>query len=350
MIKVRKNRSEMGSLERVIETLDPVYRALKESSIPVSASSIHSLSSLHRAVALQSLKYFGVFRDEVDSVDAFGFTPLHYAVKLEHLESVLDLLELGSNPGAAEYVNGYSCLHMACRHSNEAIVAALLRHGPTRANELSHNHGNCLNIAVRSCKYEIAKLLMPHADFNAVDGNKQTCLHYIASDMLVFNKLDLGVKFLLLFNNPNLETADKCGRRPLHFAAQCGNKDILDKLIKLGADVNSRDCKGRSPTHYAVCGLGVGVDSGIGSCIGSLLLAGADVSSPDNADITPLQLTRMLLQERTWRKGEKTAFEVASLQMKRYEDNKTATRLAESSAMELLAQHSKSSKNQPKKK
>jgi ankyrin repeat protein len=38
----------------------------------------------------------------------------------------------------------------------------------------------------------------------------------------------------------------------LHIAAKKGYTDIVKLLIDYGADINSKDCLGRSPLYYAV--------------------------------------------------------------------------------------------------
>jgi ankyrin repeat protein len=42
------------------------------------------------------------------------------------------------------------------------------------------------------------------------------------------------------------------GRSPLHIEAQYGNLEIMDWLIKAGADVNVLDSDGVTPLVYAV--------------------------------------------------------------------------------------------------
>jgi ankyrin repeat protein len=39
---------------------------------------------------------------------------------------------------------------------------------------------------------------------------------------------------------------------PLLIAVQQGNQSVVEKLIKLGADINSRSPNGRSVLHFAV--------------------------------------------------------------------------------------------------
>ncbi|KAF9591774.1 hypothetical protein IFM89_007104 [Coptis chinensis] len=48
-----------------------------------------------------------------------------------------------------------------------------------------------------------------------------------------------------------VNTTDEEGWAPIHSAASIGNDDILDILLKIGADVNLKNDGGRSALHYA---------------------------------------------------------------------------------------------------
>lgn len=41
------------------------------------------------------------------------------------------------------------------------------------------------------------------------------------------------------------------GRRPMHYAADFGHKDVMDFLISMGGDVNASDKHGLTPLIYA---------------------------------------------------------------------------------------------------
>ncbi|CAB1346036.1 unnamed protein product, partial [Coregonus sp. 'balchen'] len=76
------------------------------------------------------------------------------------------------------------------------------------------------------------------------------------------------------------------GRKPLHYAADCGQAEMLEFLLSKGADVNDEDVNrtlegGRKPLHYAA-------DCGQAEMLEFLLSKGADVNAPDKHGITPL--------------------------------------------------------------
>ncbi|VDK27855.1 unnamed protein product, partial [Anisakis simplex] len=51
-----------------------------------------------------------------------------------------------------------------------------------------------------------------------------------------------------------LQTFDNDARTPLHYAAQRGQLDIVEKLLAVNARNATRDCFGISPAHYAAQG------------------------------------------------------------------------------------------------
>jgi ankyrin repeat protein len=55
----------------------------------------------------------------------------------------------------------------------------------------------------------------------------------------------------LLVHKSNLSITDLLGRSPVHFAAACGNVDILDLLAHERADLLGKDAKGRNILHFS---------------------------------------------------------------------------------------------------
>ena len=65
------------------------------------------------------------------------------------------------------------------------------------------------------------------------------CDKQSAFEMLIQNGAD-----------PSLKSND--GSSLLHFAAQCGNTSIMNKLISLGLDIDSKDLSGKTPVIMAI--------------------------------------------------------------------------------------------------
>lgn len=65
-------------------------------------------------------------------------------------------------------------------------------------------------------------------------------------------QLEISAALLAGSGTEDLEAlADARGRRPLHYAAACGNVALLELLIHRGADINAQDDCGRTAQHIA---------------------------------------------------------------------------------------------------
>jgi len=100
-------------------------------------------------------------------------------------------------------------------------------------------------------------------------------------------KGDLARVKELVEKNPELANARATGQyaylkfTPLHFAAWKGHKDIIQYLIKKGADIHAQDSDGSSPLYWAA-------NFGHEEIVTTLIKNGAEVNSQNNFGITPL--------------------------------------------------------------
>ena len=88
-------------------------------------------------------------------------------------------------------------------------------------------------------------------DFSAPDSRGMTPLHYLAwsskTPRKTFERYHKGSGF-------DVRTVDEEGRSVLHFAAQRGNRCVIEYLFDAGVDldVDVRDCQGKTALHYAM--------------------------------------------------------------------------------------------------
>lgn len=130
-----------------------------------------------------------------------------------------------------------------------------------------------------------------------VDKTGRTALHLASAN----GHIDT-VRALIpsLRDTADLNAAD-CGEATaLHYAAQNGHAELVDFLLKSGANLDVRDINGKTPLHCAVEG-----DHGAAATI--LVTAGANVNAQDYDYRTPLHYAALMGGEETLRallKGE----------------------------------------------
>ena len=82
------------------------------------------------------------------------------------------------------------------------------------------------------------------------------------------------------------------GNRLLHFASEWKEPDLVERIIKLGADVNIKNLWKRTPLHLAV-------EANNFAAIKILLDHGADIHSEDIKEITPLDIVQKKNKKKT---------------------------------------------------
>ena len=95
--------------------------------------------------------------------------------------------------------------------------------------------------------------------FQPIDANNLTALHF-AVQMNRKKSIFFLCKLMTIFNNNMLNEEDNkginmpdiLGRTPLHQAAAKGDLEIIECLIKFGADVNAKTISGETPLMKAI--------------------------------------------------------------------------------------------------
>lgn len=82
------------------------------------------------------------------------------------------------------------------------------------------------------------------------DTNNKTALHHLLSNDKLTNNIindlfDLCIEYKAPIDNPDLDNI-----RPLHLACKRRNKYVIEKLLEMGAEPNSRDNNNMTPLHY----------------------------------------------------------------------------------------------------
>ena len=116
--------------------------------------------------------------------------------------------------------------------------------------------------------------------------NRKGIFHYAALNNQIYSILYFYEKLQRFYkNNLIIDIPTELGITPLHFACFKGNKQIVDILLDLGADINAIDNDGNSCLHFAV-------NSNNVLLIKKLLIRGADKNIKNKENQTALDLAQ----------------------------------------------------------
>jgi ankyrin repeat protein len=209
---------------------------------------------------------------DVNTADADGNAPLSAA---SSATIATMLIERGANVNATNKL-GESALWQAVSRRREAVVEVLLRAGAD-VNEADNNGAAPLVPAARAGFWSIVMMLARSnrlANIDALIDDGKTALWLAVksgSDEVVEALVKAGA---------NVNIADKYGVVPLSVAA---NATIAKMLIEEGADVNAVNKRGESALLLAA-------RNGRDDVVEVLLQAGADVNKADSGGYSPLSV------------------------------------------------------------
>lgn len=202
-----------------------------------------------------------------------------YDVKIElvaKIEEGYDVNYVGNGVG--------SLLHSAASAGDIDLVR-LLVNSHADINIKDAQRGTPLHRTSLPYAYAIAELLIENgADVNAFDENGDTPIHDVA------RYSSLNLLKLLIENGANVNARNHRFDTPLHcaagklssgaFAIRTDAEPIINELIIQGADVNAVNAKGKTPLHIASM-------SGAENVIDMLLRAGANDEITDSYGYKP---------------------------------------------------------------
>ncbi|KAJ4955154.1 hypothetical protein NE237_011937 [Protea cynaroides] len=179
---------------------------------------------------------------DVDTKDEDGETPLLHATRQGHTETAKYLLECGANPSISSDL-GATALHHAAGTGNIELLKFLLSKGVDV--DAQSDAGTPLIWAAGHGQQEAVKVLLEnHADPNAeTDDDITPLLSSVAASSLPCLEL-----LIQAGANANVSAG---GATPLHIAADNGSPDIINCLLKSGADPNAVDEDGLKPIQVA---------------------------------------------------------------------------------------------------
>jgi ankyrin repeat protein len=109
------------------------------------------------------------------------------------------------------------------------------------------------------------------------DDLNRTATHYVVATR------SIGVLEIYLASQYEVNAQDICGRTALHYTSICndGDPDLIDGLVRRGADLDVRARDGATPLHYAAM-------AGKEVVVEALVEAGATIDIPDLSGGSPL--------------------------------------------------------------
>ena len=227
----------------------------------------------------------------VASQDRRGFTPLHYAAMAGH-ESIIDLLlpkmenlDVVANDGMTAYQ------HAKVQH-HEHIVQVLLDAGASDHYPSASSNGPDDGVQIRHMQNARTYLSGKGANIKTVetytgqDSPIENAQRYAERFILAAAQGDIEGVLLCLSKGVKVSERDHVHHKTaLHWAAECGYKDISQLLLDRGSSLTSQDQYGETPLHYAA-------DSGHVEIARILLKLMTDVTVSDDRDRTALMCAR----------------------------------------------------------
>ncbi|KAF4951589.1 hypothetical protein FGADI_7364 [Fusarium gaditjirri] len=266
-------------------------------SLPIERVNDQNRTRLHRINETTSLAVYRLFTESkpnLDARDIDGYTPLAVAINKSNKTIAKYLIEQGATVNILSPNYG-SILHLATGAGSVDLVKLLLESGAD-PDLVDLEYGESLLYTAldiedplklkEMVRYLVDQAKVPIDKLGGKLGYPIIRLVHRASSYGLL--LDLGPRLVrfLARRNIRLDVSDNQGRRAVHFACKSPFTDILEALVNAGADIHSADKFGRKPIHFAASNLN-------DRCFAYLLerLGNGDVDVKDHDEWTTLMWT-----------------------------------------------------------
>lgn len=223
---------------------------------------------------------------DVNAPQADGMTGLHWAARLDDLETARDLVAAGADVRLTNRF-GVTPLSIACQSGDTALVELLLRRGADPNTTLRGGETALMTAARTGRPGPVRALVKRGADVNARERRGQTALMWAAAEghsAVVQSLIQSGA-------DPDA-TLPNSGFTPLMFAVREGRTGVVRTLLNAGVDVNAAMEPRKSPAKGPARGTSammLAVENGHFDLAVALLDAGADPND-QRSGYTPLHM------------------------------------------------------------
>jgi serine/threonine-protein phosphatase 6 regulatory ankyrin repeat subunit B len=190
----------------------------------------------------------------VNTIGVDHYTALHFAVLKEHVDTVNLLIAHKANINAVD-AKGLAPMHLASKHhGNMEIIRALIEAGADVNLKSTEDNCTALTYAAKEGYIEATKKLINVSKIKKAwkeeSGEVLPLLHIATQERWI--KVIEGLKVSDNDTDTNFDEISGRGKTALHIAAEWGDKDILNLLLKKGASIGLKDREGNEALHIAV--------------------------------------------------------------------------------------------------
>ena len=223
---------------------------------------------------------------DVNGTSDDAFTALMIASYFGQLDAVNFLIKHGAGVHHKDNL-GYTALHHAVTHDLGSceLLSCLIKNG-ANVNAQANDNRTPLMIASEYNHVNSVIFLTDHgANIDLQDREGYSSLHYAAG-----NISDLcDVLDFLITNGADVNAFTNDKFTPLIIASNCNNLNVVNSLIKHGANIHLVDRYGRTALHYSI----TAVDHDSVTVLRSLIKNGADVNALTNDNCSPLMMSSL---------------------------------------------------------
>ncbi|MEG4458848.1 ankyrin repeat domain-containing protein [Microcoleus sp. N9_A1] len=280
------NHFKYPILNRIGFTPDAVINAVEQGDtttvrhyldLGISANSrVGNYNLLHFAGSKEVAELLIAKGVDVNAKGTHGGTPLHIAAMFDRIKVAQTLIAKGADINArtgSQYFNRTPLFFARSPEMAKLLIA--------KGADVNAKNKNGLTPLHTARSKAIAQILLSAGakvnikEENARNGKGTTLLH---------NAAKIGFKELvqqLIKDGANVAILDSEKRTPLHLAVDRGSQDIAELLIANGARVNARNANGQTPLYRAIA-------IGHNEIAALLINNGTDVNNIDGSGTTPL--------------------------------------------------------------